>query len=86
MFSRFTTACVCVCTCVQSVCIYMYMHIEHIRTYVHIRIQWNPFITDTIGNQHFVPYSEVSRLQLEPQKLSVIQSSRVSTIQGLLKY
>ena len=23
-------------------------------------LQWNPSITDTIGNQHFVPYSEVS--------------------------
>ena len=23
-------------------------------------LQWNPSITDTIGNQHFVPYSKVS--------------------------
>ena len=23
-------------------------------------LQWNPSTTDTIGNQHFVPYSEVS--------------------------
>ena len=26
-------------------------------------IQWNPSIADTIGNQHFVPYSEVSLTQ-----------------------
>ena len=26
-------------------------------------IQWNPSITDTIGDQHFVPYSEVSLTQ-----------------------
>ena len=26
-------------------------------------IQWNPSITDTIGNQHFVSYSEVSLTQ-----------------------
>ena len=23
-------------------------------------IQWNPSVTETIGNQHFVPYSQVS--------------------------
>ena len=26
-------------------------------------LQWNPSITDTIGHQHFVPYSEVSLAQ-----------------------
>ena len=26
-------------------------------------IQWNPSITDTIGNQYFVPYNEVSLTQ-----------------------
>ena len=26
-------------------------------------LQWNPSITDTIGIQHFVCYSEVSRTQ-----------------------
>ena len=26
-------------------------------------IQGNPSITDTIGNQHFIPYSEVSLAQ-----------------------
>ena len=28
-----------------------------------LAIQWNLSITDTIGNQHFVPYSEVSLTQ-----------------------
>ena len=26
-------------------------------------LQWNPSIMDTIGHQHFVPYSEVSLTQ-----------------------
>ena len=26
-------------------------------------VQWNPFITDTFGDQHFVRYSEVSPTQ-----------------------
>ena len=29
-------------------------------SFVSNKIQWNPSITDTIGNQHLVPYSEVS--------------------------
>ena len=29
-------------------------------------LQWNPSITDTIKNQHFVPYSEVSLTQRLP--------------------
>ena len=29
-------------------------------------IQWNPFITDTIGTQHYVRYSEVSLTQRLP--------------------
>ena len=28
--------------------------------YSALEIQWNPSITDTIGNQHLVPYSKVS--------------------------
>ena len=74
------------------------------------RIQWNPSITDTFGDQHFVRYSKMSLTQglpvyisgrrgmrnpavqynvaafSGPQKLSVIRSSGVSAIQGLLKY
>ena len=28
-------------------------------TYPNFKLQWNPSITDTIGTQHFVPYSDV---------------------------
>ena len=31
--------------------------------YVTIYIQWNPSITDTVGDQNFVHYSEVSLTQ-----------------------
>ena len=31
--------------------------------YVTIYIQWNPSITDTVGDQNFVRYSEVSLTQ-----------------------
>ena len=30
---------------------------------VNVAMQWNPAIADTIRNQHFVPYSEVSLTQ-----------------------
>ena len=36
-----------------------------------LEIQWNPSITDTIGKQHFVPYSEVSLTQGLPVNFPV---------------
>ena len=35
-------------------------------SYIHninMKLQWNPSIMDTSGNQHFVPYSKVSLSQ-----------------------
>ena len=39
-------------------------------------IQWNPSIADTIGDQHFVPYSEVEHSSLMLKIYSLIHSFR----------
>ena len=46
-------------------------------------IQWNPSIMDTIGNQHFVPYSEVSLTTCNSGASGIFPVSMVSVI-GLL--
>ena len=51
----------------SDLCLYMTWMLESYPLLICIRIhninmklQWNPSITDTSGNQHFVPYSKVS--------------------------
>ena len=50
-------------------------------------VQWNPSIVDTIGNQHFFPYSEVSLTQGIPLYLVCCIEHNVAMFQSfLVKY
>ena len=41
------------------------MKTSHERVVFWKLVRWNPPIRDTIGNQHFVPYSELSGLPVD---------------------